>query len=155
MILVVCLMSVSTTASADKHFDRIMAKAIDEAQAEGPTTDAKVLQIWRAEMVKFGDGACRCANIIGFTTIDGELVQKKALCNQSLVEDLQIALLPELLRLPGNYELWQNALKQTAAGAGAVGEEISTRFLSANVKAKEQAEVRRRSGRCITGGEDH
>jgi hypothetical protein len=34
-------------------------------------------------------------------------------------------------------------------------EEISTSFISKNVKAKEQAEVRRRSGRCITGGEDH
>ena len=63
--------------------------------------------------------------------------------------------MPQLLRLPGNYELWTDALKKTEAEAAAVGEQISTSFIAKNVKAKEQAEVRRRSGRCITGGEDH
>jgi hypothetical protein len=155
VILVACLMAFSLTAWADKHFDRILAQAIEEAHPQGPTTEAKVLAIWRSEMVKFGNGACRCAALIGFTEVNGNLVEKKALCNQGLVEDLAIALMPQLLRLPGNYDLWQDAISKTAVEARATGEAISTRFIAANVKAKEQAEVRRRTGRCITGGEDH
>ncbi len=87
--------------------------------------------------------------------MDGQLVTKSALCNQALVEDFEVAFLPELLRLPGNYDVWKDALKKTDAEASAVGEQLAERFIAANVRAKEQAEVRRRTGRCITGGQDH
>jgi len=154
-LLVAYVMCVPLTVRADKHFERIMVQAIAEAHAQGPTTEAKVLALWRSEMAKFGDGACRCARTMGFADLNGKLVEKKALCNKALVEDLEIALLPQLLRLPGNYELWHDALTKSGAEARTVGEAMATRFISANVKAKEQAEIRRRTGRCITGGEDH
>jgi hypothetical protein len=153
--VVVEVVSASVAASPDKHYYRILVQAIEEAHSEGPTSDAKVLGIWRTEMTKLGDGACKCAQLTGLVEVAGRYIEKRALCNQALVEDLGVALMPELLRLPGNYERWKDALNKTEAEAAAVGEDLATKFVSTNVTAKEQAGIRRRAGRCITGGEDH
>src|SRR5580704_10197442 len=106
--LFVAMLLASATATADKHFDRILAQAIEEAHAKGPTTPTKALTLWRTSMAKFGDGACHCARMVGFVEVDGELVEKRALCSHALAEDLEIELVPELLRLPGNYERWMD-----------------------------------------------
>jgi hypothetical protein len=130
LLIMITMLLLCSNAFADKHFDRILMQAIEEAQADGPIEDAYMVVLWKHELFTLNSTICAC----GYDTK----------CKQVASEDYTMEFMPKFLRLPGFYKKFMASIYGSDAQAYAAGEELTGTWLKKNVTAKEQYEIRKK-----------